>query len=180
MKRIHIFGASGSGTTTLAAALACTLNCRHFDTDDYYWLRTEPPFVKVRDRRERQALLKRDLEATDSWVLSGSLCGWGDFAIELFHMVIFLWVPPDTRMERLRRREIQRYGPEIEEPSHPMFKAHSRFLQWAEQYDTGDLDMRSKALHENWLAKLRIPVLRLEGPESVEVNLSKVLATLSP
>jgi len=34
---IIVFGASGSGTTTLAKELARVLNFAHFDADDYYW-----------------------------------------------------------------------------------------------------------------------------------------------
>jgi adenylate kinase family enzyme len=41
--RIHIFGASGSGTSTFGRALAAELSIRFFDADDYYWLDTDPP-----------------------------------------------------------------------------------------------------------------------------------------
>ncbi len=34
--RIHIFGASGSVTTTLGNQLAKKLNYKHFDNDEYY------------------------------------------------------------------------------------------------------------------------------------------------
>lgn len=76
--RIHILGASGSGTTTLGRALAACLQCPHFDTDDYFWLPTEPPYTQRRGQTERAQLLMGDLTAYNSWVVSGSLCGWGD------------------------------------------------------------------------------------------------------
>jgi hypothetical protein len=41
MARIHILGASGTGTTTLGKALADRLNCPHFDADRFYWLPTD-------------------------------------------------------------------------------------------------------------------------------------------
>jgi len=47
-KRIHLMGASGSGTTTLGRALAQRLGCPHFDTDHYFWFPTAPPFEKIR------------------------------------------------------------------------------------------------------------------------------------
>src|SRR5438128_874343 len=46
VQRLHILGASGSGTTTLGRALAEGLQCPHFDTDDYFWLPTDPPFTQ--------------------------------------------------------------------------------------------------------------------------------------
>ena len=54
---IHIMGASGSGTSTLAAALSQRLAFVHLDADDYYWLATDPPFTNKRDPRERTNLL---------------------------------------------------------------------------------------------------------------------------
>ena len=41
-------GASGSGTTTLGAALGARLGCRHVDSDDLFWVKTEPPFTLQR------------------------------------------------------------------------------------------------------------------------------------
>jgi adenylate kinase family enzyme len=95
--RIHILGASGSGTTTLGRALAERLQCPHFDTDDYFWLPTDPPYTQQRERTERQQLLMDDITAHDAWVVSGSLCGWGDVAISLFELVVFLSIPHDIR-----------------------------------------------------------------------------------
>ena len=88
--RMHILGASGSGTTGLGRALAACLQCPHFDTDDYFWLPTDPSYTHQRERIERQRLLMGDLTAHDSWVVSGSLCGWGDVAIPLFEPVVLL------------------------------------------------------------------------------------------
>ena len=49
--RIHILGASGSGTTTLGRALAARLQCPHFDTDDCFWLPTDPPSLNIENGR---------------------------------------------------------------------------------------------------------------------------------
>jgi adenylate kinase family enzyme len=177
--RIHIFGASGSGTTTLGKALADSMRCPHHDTDEYFWLPTDPPFQTKRECTERKKILRHDLEQCSSWVLSGSLCGWGDFAIPLFDLVIFLWLTPATRMERLKRREIDRYGPSIESADHPRHKQHREFLQWAESYDTGGLDMRSKVLHEGWIRHLPCKVIRLEKEYSVSQHLEAIFQSQS-
>lgn len=180
MKRIHIFGASGTGTTTLANALADVMGCQHYDTDNYFWIPTNLPFQTIRDRSERQELLRQDLERNDSWVLSGSLCGWGDFAIPMFNLVVFLWLPSDIRMQRLKKREIERCGPDIEDSSHPGHQRHTEFLEWAATYDTGGLDMRSKARHEQWIATLSCLVVRIEQDRSIQENLKTVLSEIIP
>lgn len=111
--RVHIFGASGSGTTTLGEALAAKHGHRHFDTDDFYWLPTDPPYRQKRLREARLALLRTSLAECSSWVLSGSLCGWGDPLIPEFDLVVFLIVPTEIRLERLRARELKCYGPAL-------------------------------------------------------------------
>lgn len=176
--RIHIFGASGSGTTTLAKALAVALNFQHYDTDNYFWIQTDPPFQAVRKRAERQRLLRQVLTKNESWVLSGSLCGWGDFAIPMFNCVVYLWLPSDVRMQRLKKREIERYGPDIEKPNHPRHKGHKEFLEWAAAYDSGGLDMRSKSSHEKWINALPYSVVRIEGNRTIHENLKIILNEL--
>ena len=176
--RVHVVGASGSGTTTLGRALAVRLGCRFFDTDDYFWLPSDPPFQHIRERGARQARLGAALEAHCGWVLSGSLCGWGDIFISLFGLVVFLWVPSDIRLTRLRTRERLRYGDAID-PGGPQHGKSEAFIAWAAGYDEGlDVPERCRRLHETWLAALHCPVLRIEGTASVEANLELVLKSL--
>jgi adenylate kinase family enzyme len=177
--RVHILGASGSGTTTLAQALAARLGCPHYDTDAYFWLPSDPPFQHIRERESRQAMLGADLDKPGGWVLSGSLGGWGDGFIPLFDLVVFLWVPHDLRMARLAAREIERYGAEAIGPGGAMHAGSVTFMEWAAGYDDGGLETRSLRVHNNWLATLPGPVLRLEGPATVEANLAEVLRALA-
>jgi adenylate kinase family enzyme len=181
-KRVHILGASGSGTTTLGRALAARLGCPHHDTDDYFWLPSDPPFQHIRETVARQALLGTELGKPGGWALSGSLCGWGDIYIPLFDLVVFLWIPADLRMARLRAREIVRYGEAAVGPGGAMHAGSTAFLQWAAGYDEGDLEKDSEyrclQMHNAWLAALPGPVLRLESAATVEANLARVLAAL--
>ena len=108
--RIHILGASGSGATTLGRHLAKELGGIHLDADDYYWLRTNPPFTDKRDSAERVALIEHDIRTEPNWVLSGSICSWGDPLLERFTLAIFLHLDPATRMARIAKRESARYG----------------------------------------------------------------------
>ena len=178
-KRVHFVGASGSGTTTLAAALAARLGCPHLDTDAYFWLPSDPPFQHIREVAPRTAMLRADLEKPGGWTLSGSLCGWGDAFIPLFDLVVFLYIPHDLRMTRLRVREVERYGAETIGPGGAMHKGSTEFLAWAAGYDEGGLEIRSLRVHNEWLTTLPGPVLRLERVASVEDNLAAVLDALA-
>lgn len=174
--RIHIVGASGSGTTTLAAAIAASWGHRQLDTDDYFWLPTQPPYQTTRPRDERLSMLGTSFSESESWVLGGSLCGWGDPLIPQFSLVIFLYVSTEIRIERLKAREISRYGSTAISPGGLMHQTHLEFIDWASRYDTGGPEMRSRTMHEQWLSQLTCPVIRLDGRSSVADNLKAIEA----
>lgn len=172
--RLHILGGSGSGTTTLGRALARRWSCRYVDVDDVFWLPTTPPYQTTRPREQRLALLQDALAATESWVLSGSLCGWGDPLIPLFTHVVFLSLPKELRMARLLARERERHGDAIA-PGGPMCEQHQEFVRWAADYDEGDLTKRSRQRHDAWLEAIPCPVLRLDGELSTEDQVNRVV-----
>jgi len=88
--RIHIVGASGSGTTSLAAAIAARHGHRHLDTDDFYWLPTDPPYRENRPREARFALLRDALAESPALGAVGISLRWGDPLIPEFELVVFL------------------------------------------------------------------------------------------
>jgi hypothetical protein len=103
---------------------------------------------------------------------------WGDPLIPAFELVVFLLVPSEIRLARLRAREIERYGHEAIAAGGKLHKTHLEFLDWAARYDTGGVDMRSLTLHETWLAKLPGAVLRLEDNQSVADQLAQIEASV--
>ena len=111
--KIHLFGASGSGTSTLGAALAQRLSLPHLDVDDFYWRPTNPPFVEKQQPAQRLLDLNEAMMESQGWILSGSLCGWGDELIPRFSHAVFLFLQPHLRQQRLRLRERQRHGDRI-------------------------------------------------------------------
>lgn len=178
--RIHILGAAGVGTSTLGKALADRLNVAFFDSDFYYWQQTPEPFSAARPKGERIRLLQEHTARHEGWVLSGSLCGWGDTMIPLFTHVVFLRLDPDVRLHRLRVREQQRYGDQILEGGSRHANS-AAFLDWAARYDDGNHSLRSLRRHESWLKPLSCPVVRLDSTRhSVEALLTQLMQWVSP
>ena len=118
-----------------------------------------------------------DLTAYNSWVISGSLCGWGDSAIPLFDLVVFLWIPQDVRMARLHRREMERYGTRIM-PDGDMYEQSQAFLNWAASYDEGNLSIRSRRRHEQWLSTLPCPIICREGVYTIEEQVDVLMGVI--
>ncbi|MBL7783360.1 MAG: hypothetical protein JNM22_19165 [Saprospiraceae bacterium] len=154
-QRIHIFGAPGSGVTTLGKALAAHLGYAHFDTDDYHWFTEDAlPYKRRRNPEHRRQLLTRDLDAADRWVLSGSLCGWGDVFVPRFDKVVYLWLPAPMRTARIEARETLRYGAERIAPGGDLHVVYEKFQAWAAAYDHASDNIRSRNKELEWFAAL--------------------------
>ncbi|MHC4450511.1 MAG: P-loop NTPase family protein [Planctomycetota bacterium] len=175
MARIHITGAAGTGTSTLARALAAKLRIPHFDSDFYYWVPTLPPYKIKREPAVRDGRLREDLATFDDWIWSGSAVKWGHEADRRITLCVFLTLASDVRLPRLRARE------EAEHAALPFTtEAEAEqeirlFLEWAARYDEGDVDVRSRKLHEEWLTTLQCPILRLEGDLPTNDQVTRVL-----
>jgi uridine kinase len=164
---ILITGASGSGTSTLGKALADQLGFAYFDTDDYYWHSTQPPFAQTRDNDERLALLLSDLRTTQHAIVGGSVMDWGAELEDCFDLIVFLYLDASVRIERLRKRELERFG-----------RVDPEFIEWAVQYDAGPAVGRSLPKHRTWLSARRCPVLEISGDFTVSERLQTVLKSL--
>ena len=177
MPRIHILGASGSGTSTLGSALARRLGVPHADSDSLYWLPTDPPYTTLRPAEERQALLLRTLPVDGNWVFSGAATKWAAPLEPHYDLVVFLRLDPTVRMVRLRRREETRFGARIL-PGGDMEATNTAFIAWAEAYDTAGSLRRGLVTHEAWLADQPAPVLRLDSVAPVADLVAAVLSRL--
>jgi adenylate kinase family enzyme len=171
--RIHVFGASGSGTSTLGKALASELGLSFLDSDDFFWEKTEPPFIAVKEKAKRRADLAAATRASPSWILSGSIVDWGDFLIPDIDLAVYLYLPPEIRLGRLRARERERFGDRIEEGGDMRGKSQE-FLAWAARYDTAGMEQRSRALHAEWIKKLDGRILKIEGDIELEERMERV------
>jgi adenylate kinase family enzyme len=145
------------------------------DADDVYWLATAPPYQTKRAAAERVRLLEEATRWVRHWVLSGAIVGWGDALIPSFDLVVFLYVPAEVRLARLRARERERFGCEIE-PGGSMHEQHQAFLRSAAGYDTGTSG-RTLETDASWLAQLDCPVMPITGECSTDNQVNHILSS---
>ena len=108
--KILLFGASGTGTTTLGKEIEKRTDFKHLDVDDYYWKKTNPPFQEKIPLAKRNKHLMVDFNKSDNVVVSGSLVSWGKEWERVFDLAVFMRLENKERMERLKKREVKRYG----------------------------------------------------------------------
>ncbi|OOQ58982.1 P-loop NTPase family protein [Mucilaginibacter pedocola] len=175
--KIQIMGASSAGSTTLGLALAERLNIPFFDTDNYFWVKTDPPYTTKREPQLRNEMIKADMAKHESWIQAGSVIKWGADWEEMFDVVVFLYIPHELRMQRLIDREIERYGDVIfTDPTRA--QQHKEFVDWAAKYDDPTFSGRSLVHHEAWLSRVNAKVLEIRGDTTVEERVQRVLAFL--
>jgi adenylate kinase family enzyme len=177
--RIHITGAAGAGVSTLGRALAARTGAAHLDTDEFYWLPSDPPYKDKRPAPERLRLLHEAFAAApNGWILSGAIGGWGLPLVPLFGLVVFVLTPTEVRLERLAAREQARFGAEACAPGGAWHADYVGFLDWAARYETHETEGRSRARHEAWLKTLPRPVVRVDGARPTEEIVEIILAAL--
>jgi adenylate kinase family enzyme len=175
--RIHLFGSSGSGSTTLAKAISLAHDFHFIDVDDIFWEPTDPPFTRIKPKSECLEQLRNLLEINERAAVSGAFVGWGDSLKPLFDLFVFMHLPLEIRLERIKIREQNRFGNRVL-PGGDLYKQHLDFLDWVSLYETGDINMRSKAQHEAWLKDVNVPIIRITEAMSIPEMLKLILPYL--
>lgn len=174
---IHIFGASGAGTTTLGRKLCQAPGFTLLDTDDYFWAPAKLKYTVKREPGERVALMEQALAGAEHAVISGSLVDWGDALIPRFTLAVRLATDTELRIQRLKAREREEFGERID-PGGDYYENHQEFLEYARAYDTGGMNMRSRAKHDEWQKRLQCPLLVLSGGEDPAKNAAKIFQAI--
>jgi uridine kinase len=169
---INIFGASGSGVTTMGQALSKKLDYSYFDSDHYFWFLSDPPFTERRPPEERNALINKEMAGKEHWILGGSVINWNNNW--QFDLSVFLYIPQELRLQRLKDREYERYG-DIIYTYKERNRLYNEFIEWARGYDELITNSRSLHSHKNWMNNLKTPLLVIEGDTTIEGRVEAVL-----
>lgn len=176
VNRIHIFGAAGSGSTTLANALV-PYGFTHIEVDDAMFEPSDPPFLKRRTEKETLNYLQNELQQTQKSVISGAMVGFGDVLKPTIDLFVFLHIPVEVRIMRIQEREKKRFGTRVE-PGGDMYQMHMDFLAWVKAYESGDETVRSLAQHKKWLKQVDKPIIEISEVLPVNQLVERILPYL--
>ncbi len=172
---INIFGSSGSGSTTLAHAIAKTYNFNLIDVDDFLWKKTENPFTEQYSNQEAKGLISEELKKHKNNVISGSLVNICDDLKDDIDLFVYMNLDINVRCERITKREIKRFGDRVLEGG-DLYDMHMSFLEWVSNYDSNSETMRSRRQHLLWIDDVKNPVLKI----TEELSIDELLKLVKP
>jgi uridine kinase len=162
---IIVFGANGSGKTTLARELARILQFKHMDIEDYYFLESEIPYTNSRSRDEAVNLMIDDIDKYGSFVISAVNGDFGEKIAEMYKLAVYITVPLETRLERIKQREYIRFGDRVR-------KGGDMYEQQLEFHDF--VATRSLSGIDRWAETLSCPVIHVDGTTDWRVNAADI------
>ena len=111
--------------------------------------------------------------------MGGSIFRWGENVFPDFDLVVYLWIPPQIRMERLKKREFERYGNVIyTDPDR--IKQFEDFMEWAADYDNNTgIASRNFQAHENWLNSIDFHILKISGDLTLQQRIDLIIENIN-
>ncbi len=169
--RILICGLNGAGKSTLGIQLAEVLNVPFMDIEDYYFPKDDPqyPYGKTRTQEEASALLLRDALSYSSFVFASVKGNCDQEFSKLLTCAVFIHVPKDICMKRVKERSYQKFGTGILEDG-DLFLQEKQFFAMIEKRHEEDIFA--------YLSALCIPVIHLNGTLPIRENLQRILHAL--
>ena len=170
---IIIFGAPGSGKTTLGRAVAKKLGFPYFDIDDYIWRKDTPQqYTVMYTREEKVSRLMEDITKQEHFVMAGSMSSFHEPFDPLFDLAVHLTADTIVRVERVQKRAIECFGNRVLEGG-DMYENHRKFIDNVSRYDTDGSPNLSEQMR--WAESMNCRVIRLSGEMSVERNCEEVV-----
>ena len=133
VKKILIFGNSGSGKYTLAKKLCSSGSLSHLDLDTLAWQPITPPERKPLKDSERGIL--SFIESNDNWVIEGCYSDLLEIAAPFSNEIIYMNLPIEICIENAKNRP---WEPHKYESKEAQDKNLEMLINWISQYSVRD------------------------------------------
>lgn len=164
---IIVFGANGSGKTTLGRELASILGLKHMDIEDYVFAKSDIPYTNEHSREECISLMLDDIKKYRKFVISAVTGDFGKEISQFYKLAVLISVPKEIRMERIKRREIERFGDRVLKGG-DMYEQRQKFHDF--------VTSRPLERIERWAETLTCPILRIDGTKDYRKTAADIAA----
>ena len=118
-------------------------------------------------REEKISRLNTDIAPYEHFVMAGSMSSFHYAFDDMFKMMVFLYVEPDIRIQRVHKRAIERFGRRVLEGG-DMYESHMKFLKDNRSYEEdGSPNMREQ---KEWMTNMSCVKIELDGATDLESN----------
>lgn len=164
---ILVCGLNGCGKSTLGEALAERLGYTWIDIEDCYFPKTDSryPYAAPRSRKEAEQILRERIGQSDHFVLTAVKGDFADDIIAALEKVLWIRVPQEIRMQRVRKRSYEKFGPRML-PGGDLYEQEERFLLHAETRKEADVSA--------WVATVSCPLQIVDGTQPIAELLEQV------
>ncbi len=173
-QKLIICGGNGAGKSTLGRALADKTGWVFRDIEDYYFPKTNPdfPYAVQRTEAEIADMLYVDLQQDAPFILAAVRGNYSEKVAAMFTSAVFIRVPKEIRMKRVRQRALDRFGDRVLEGG-DLYESENAFYALIEK--------RNDQTILDWLNTLNIPVMELEldGTQPVLNNVEMVCSLIN-
>jgi len=166
---IAIMWLSGAGKTALGKCLESMSDFKSLDVETYYFPDPENGYAVSRRGDEVEKLLLEDMKKHPFFVLSCVRLNFSDEIKKNIDLAVCLTAPKDRRMERIRRRAIEKFSDRVLSGG-DMHAREEAFFKMAEK--------RNDEIVQNAMDALSCPKLFLSGLDAPEENARKILSQI--
>ncbi len=170
--RILICGLNGAGKSTLGKALAEELNYIFIDVEALYFPKTDLNYIYAspRTREEVKKLLLQEIKANGNFIFASVKGDYGETIYPFFQYIVMIDVPKDIRLQRVKNRSYQKFGSRML-PDGDLYEQEKRFFDFVES--------RAENTVEEWVNTTNCPIIRVDGTESIEENMSYIIKQIA-
>jgi adenylate kinase family enzyme len=161
-----VFGLNGSGKSTLARVLASELDFKYMDIEDYVFIESEIPYTQQLSREEYLYLMRKDIFENKNFVLSAVKGNFGDEIISLYSLGVFIDVPYEIRIERVKKRMLENFGDRVKSGG-DMYESEMKFLEF----------VKSRLIEDviSWSESVDCPVIKVDGTKTIQENVRFII-----
>ena len=171
-KGIIVCGLNGSGKSTLGKALADKLKYRFIDNENLFFNREKEtdPFENPLPKSEAIKRLEKEIDEHGDFIFASVKGDYGEKAVSLYEYVVYIKVPKNIRMERIRNRSFRKFGNRMLLGG-DLYEKEESFFKMSEE--------REESYVENWLNTLNCPIITLDGEKTAKENLELILKEMN-
>lgn len=165
---ILVCGLNGTGKSTLGKALAEKLDFYFIDNEELYFPKTDPHYIysSPRSRAEVEKLLLDKIHTHKNFVFTSVKGDYGDTIISFFQYAVWITVPREIRIQRVKNRSFQKFGNRIL-PDGDLYIQEERFFNFVKS--------RPENTVEEWIQSFHHPIIQVDGTKPMENNLNFIL-----